>query len=76
MTGEADAVIKTSEIISEKVEIGDQRNMGFSGSVVSSGQGTGIVVATGENTELGKISTDERRRRKTVSFTKNSSKID
>ena len=56
LTGEADAVIKTSEIISEKVEIGDQRNMGFSGSVVSSGQGTGIVVATGENTELGKIS--------------------
>ncbi|TRW53625.1 cation-transporting P-type ATPase [Lactococcus lactis] len=56
LTGEADAVIKTSEIISEKVEIGDQRNMGFSGSVVSSGQGTGIVVETGENTELGKIS--------------------
>ncbi|MCT4406329.1 cation-transporting P-type ATPase [Lactococcus cremoris] len=56
LTGEADAVIKTSEIISDKVEIGDQRNMGFSGSVVSSGQGTGIVVATGENTELGKIS--------------------
>ena len=51
-----DAIIKNIEVINENVEIGDQTNMGFSGSIVSNGQGIGIVVATGENTELGKIS--------------------
>lgn len=56
LTGEADAIIKNIEVINENVEIGDQTNMGFSGSIVSNGQGIGIVVATGENTELGKIS--------------------
>jgi P-type Ca2+ transporter type 2C len=56
LTGEADAIIKTVAVINENVEIGDQTNMGFSGSVVSNGQGVGIVVATGKNTELGKIS--------------------
>lgn len=56
LTGEADAIIKTTAAINEEVEIGDQKNMGFSGSVVSSGQGMGLVVATGVYTELGKIS--------------------
>lgn len=56
LTGEADAIIKTTAAINEEVEIGDQKNMGFSGSVVSSGQGMGLVVATGVHTELGKIS--------------------
>ncbi len=56
LTGEADAIIKTTAAINEEVEIGDQKNMGFSGSVVSSGQGIGLVVATGVHTELGKIS--------------------
>ena len=56
LTGEADAIIKITAAINEEVEIGDQKNMGFSGSVVSSGQGIGLVVATGVCTELGKIS--------------------
>lgn len=56
LTGEADAIIKITAAINEEVEIGDQKNMGFSGSVVSSGQGIGLVVATGVHTELGKIS--------------------
>ena len=34
LTGEADAIIKNIEVINENVEIGDQTNMGFSGSIV------------------------------------------
>lgn len=55
LTGEPDAIPKSTDVITETVEIGDRLNMGFSGSTVSNGQGIGIVVATGENTELGNI---------------------
>lgn len=55
LTGEADAILKTIEPINETVEVGDRVNMGFSGSTVSNGQGIGIVVATGKDTELGNI---------------------
>ncbi|KRO00120.1 cation-translocating P-type ATPase [Companilactobacillus kimchiensis] len=55
LTGEPDAIPKNTEALQGTVEIGDQANMGFSGSTVSNGQGIGLVVATGENTELGNI---------------------
>lgn len=55
LTGEADAIEKDMEAISEDVELGDRTNMGFSGSTVSNGQGVGVVVAAGANTELGNI---------------------
>lgn len=55
LTGEPDAIQKNTAVITEKVEVGDRFNMGFSGSTVSHGQGTGLIVATGENTELGNI---------------------
>lgn len=55
LTGEPDAIEKTTAAISEDVEVGDQTNMGFSGSTVSNGQGLGVIVAVGENTELGNI---------------------
>jgi len=55
LTGEPDAIPKNNAAITENVEIGDRVNMGFSGSTVSNGQGNGIVVATGEDTELGNI---------------------
>lgn len=36
--------------------MGDRKSMGYAGSFVTAGQGRGIVVATGKNTETGRIS--------------------
>ena len=55
LTGETDAILKMTDVIEETVEPADQTNMGFSGSTVTNGQGLGIVVGVGENTELGNI---------------------
>ena len=35
--------------------LGDRKCMAFSATTVSAGQGTGVVVATGDNAEIGKI---------------------
>lgn len=56
LTGESTTVEKTSAIIKkEKVALGDQVNMAFSSTFIAIGRAKGIVVATGKNTEVGKI---------------------
>jgi magnesium-transporting ATPase (P-type) len=55
LTGESVPIDKTTEAVAEKATVGDRAGMAFSGTLVSSGRGTGIVVATGSNTELGRI---------------------
>ena len=58
LTGESVAVEKIADAIEEKeIGIGDRTNMLFSSSLITYGRGTGIVVETGMNTEVGKIAT-------------------
>jgi calcium-translocating P-type ATPase len=55
LTGESVPIDKTTEPVGERATVGDREGMAFSGTLVASGRGTGIVVATGGNTELGRI---------------------
>ncbi|HHP7233939.1 MAG TPA: cation-translocating P-type ATPase [Desulfobacterales bacterium] len=55
LTGESVPAEKTSEPVPEKATVGDRESMVFSGTMVVSGRATGVVVATGSQTELGKI---------------------
>ena len=57
LTGESVAVDKQSEPVAERCDLGDRASMAFSGTLVAFGQGRGIVVGTGANTEIGRIST-------------------
>ena len=56
LTGESQSVLKNEKTINKKnLIISDQENICFSGTSVTSGKGKGIVIATGKNTEIGKI---------------------
>jgi len=56
LTGESLPVDKRTEPVAEALALGDRTCMAFSGTLVSSGQGRGVVVATGTATEIGRIS--------------------
>jgi magnesium-transporting ATPase (P-type) len=55
LTGESVPAEKATAPVSEKATVGDRENMAFSGTMVVSGRATGLVVATGSETELGRI---------------------
>lgn len=56
-TGESVPAEKNNEVINstEKIPLGDQVNMAFMSTLVTYGRGTGVVINTGMNTEIGKI---------------------
>lgn len=56
LTGESSPVEKTTAPIEEDVDLGDRTNMVYSGTLVNSGSGKGVVVQIGDTTEIGKIS--------------------
>ena len=56
LTGESVPVAKLSEAIQYEVEsIGDEANYAFMGTMVTRGSGTGVVIAKGMETAMGKI---------------------
>ena len=56
LTGESEPVEKQLDPSSEHAGIGDRRCLAYSGTLVTYGRGQGVVVATGEQTEIGRIS--------------------
>ena len=55
LTGESVPQEKKLEAIEGEVVLGDRVNMAYAGTAVADGSGTGVVVATGMQTETGKI---------------------
>ncbi len=56
LTGESVSVEKDIEPLSAQTAMADRRCLAFAGTFVTYGQGAGVVVATGDRTELGLIS--------------------
>jgi magnesium-transporting ATPase (P-type) len=56
LTGESVPVDKQTQPVAGDAPLGDRTCLAFSGTTVTSGQGRGVVVATGGSTEIGRIS--------------------
>ncbi|MCK8515756.1 cation-transporting P-type ATPase [Methylonatrum kenyense] len=56
LTGESVPVEKGTEPVPAEADLGDRGCMAYSGTLVTFGRASGLVVATGEHTEIGRIS--------------------
>jgi magnesium-transporting ATPase (P-type) len=57
LTGESVPVDKSTAPVTATASLGDRESMAFSGTMVASGNGAGVAVATGGASQLGRIST-------------------
>lgn len=55
LTGESASVDKSIEVLEADTDLADRTNMVFRGTAVTSGRGTGVVVATAMSTQIGMI---------------------
>ncbi len=55
LTGESLPVEKTTDLLAEDTPLADRINMVYAGSLVTAGQGSGLVVAIGAETETGRV---------------------
>ena len=55
LTGESLPVEKTTDPLPEDMPLPDRTNMAYAGSLVTAGQGSGLVVAIGAQTETGRV---------------------
>lgn len=55
LTGESHAVEKTPDPVDASLPTSDRRSMLYAGTTVMTGRCTGVVVSTGQNTEIGQI---------------------
>ena len=63
LTGESVPVDKQVAAVAEETPLAERTCMAWAGTLVTRGQATGIVVATGAQTEIGEVSTHGRRGR-------------
>jgi cation-transporting ATPase F len=56
LTGESVPVDKKPDVLDHDTVLADRRNMVYASALVTYGQGGGVVVATGDKTEVGRIS--------------------
>lgn len=56
LTGESVPVEKIAEVLEPEAPVADRDNIAYAGGFVTFGQGIGVVIAVGKNTETGKIS--------------------
>jgi magnesium-transporting ATPase (P-type) len=56
LTGESEAVGKSPAPVEGESDLGDRFSMAYSGTMVIQGRGYGIVVATGQQSQIGQIS--------------------
>ncbi|MCS7337210.1 MAG: cation-transporting P-type ATPase [Verrucomicrobiae bacterium] len=57
LTGESTPVVKGPEPLPGATPVSERKNMAYAGTLVTYGQGVGVVVATGDRTEMGRIAT-------------------
>ena len=55
LTGESIPVKKYANILKKELSLGDRNNTVYMGTVITSGEAKALVVATGNNTEIGQI---------------------
>jgi magnesium-transporting ATPase (P-type) len=56
LTGESIPVTKRSHAVPQATELAERTSMSFAGTLVVRGSGDGVIVATGNRTEIGRIS--------------------